>query len=85
MNTPKPHPPMSATKRDEVTEENMASLNPSEWIVNAMKEQLEEIRESQAPKPKASKPKGPYFPKNRPLAGHSGLVALKAELEANQS
>lgn len=82
MNTPKPHPPVSATKHDEVAEANMEALNPSKWIQDAMKEQLAEIAASaSAPKPKATKPKEPYFPKNRPLAGHPGLIALKKNLE----
>ena len=85
MNTPKPHPPISATKYDEVAAVNTASINPSNWILNAMKEQLVEIAQSaavEAPKPKA-RPKPKTFPahKNQPLKGHPGLIALKNNLE----
>lgn len=87
MNTPKPHPPVSATKHDEVAEANMAALNPSKWIQDAMKEQLVEIAmaASNAPKPKARpKPKPPYEYKNRPLLHHEGLVNLKQSLQKGE-
>lgn len=81
MNTPKPHPPVSAVKHDEVDQELTPVFNPSKWVVEAMKEQIVEIAQAAAPKPKATKPKEPYFPKNRPLADHPGLIALKKNLE----
>ena len=42
---------------------------------------VEEMKEAvNNPKPKAA-PNKNYFPKNRPLKGHPGLMALKADLE----
>lgn len=75
-----------STQHEEVASANIEAIKPNPKLVAAMQDQLKEIRESKAvdlPIPKASKnkPKGPFFPKNRPLKGHEGLAALKKELE----
>lgn len=75
MNIPKPQAPVVARENQEAL-----VFTPSPEIVDAMKSQLKEIRDAQKPK-KTSKPKGPFIPKNRPLQGHEGLMALKKELE----